>query len=74
MPAFPPRKMTLRVVQPNQQHGRSLESTVGWPMVYNDDVTQLWWGIGPQIDGLGHLGEDGMYGWIRAPRFGPQEA
>lgn len=61
MPAFPPRKMMLQVVQPNQQYGRSTEKTFGWPMVYNDDVTQLWWGTGPQIDGLGHLGEGGMY-------------
>jgi len=61
MPAFPPRKMMLQVVQPNQQYGRSLESGFGWPIVYNDDVTQLWWGTGPQIDGLGHLGEDGMF-------------
>ncbi len=61
MPAFPPRKMMLQVVQPNQQYGRSLDKDFGWPVVYNDDVTQLWWGTGPQIDGLGHLGEEGMY-------------
>ncbi len=61
MPAFPPRKMMMQIVQPNQQYGRSLEKDFGWPIVYNDDVTQLWWGTGPQIDGLGHLGEDGMY-------------
>lgn len=30
-------------------------------MTYNDDVFQGWFGIGPQIDGLGHLGENGMY-------------
>ncbi|MGI9413321.1 MAG: cyclase family protein [Hyphomicrobiales bacterium] len=61
MPAFPPRKMMLQVVQPNQQYGRSMAKDFGWPIVYNDDVTQLWWGTGPQLDGLGHLGEDGMY-------------
>lgn len=61
MPAFPPRKMMLQVVQPNQQYGRSMASDFGWDIVYNDDVTQLWWGTGPQIDGLGHLGESGMY-------------
>jgi kynurenine formamidase len=61
MPAFPPRKMMMQVVQPNQQYGRSLKKDFGWPIVYNDDVTQLWWGTGPQIDGLGHLGEGGMY-------------
>lgn len=61
MPAFPPRKMMLQVVQPNQQFGRSLEGGFGWPVVYNDDVTQLWWGTGPQIDSLGHLGEGGIF-------------
>ena len=61
MPAFPPRKMMMQIVQPNQQYNRSLEKDLGWKIVYNDDVTQLWWGTGPQIDGLGHLGEDGMY-------------
>jgi len=61
MPAFPPRKMMLQVVQPNQQYGRSMEKDFGWPIVYNDDVTQLWWGTGPQIDGLGHLGEEGVF-------------
>jgi kynurenine formamidase len=57
MPAFPPRKMMLQVVQPNQQFGRKMDKDFGWDIVYNDDVTQLWWGTGPQIDGLGHLGE-----------------
>jgi kynurenine formamidase len=61
MPAFPPRAMMLQVVQPGQHHGRSLENDYGWPMTYNDDVAQLWWGTGPQIDGLGHLGEDGVF-------------
>ncbi|MDA9975419.1 cyclase family protein [Alphaproteobacteria bacterium] len=61
MPAFPPRKMMLQVVQPNQQFGRSMASDFGWDIVYNDDVTQLWWGTGPQIDGLGHLGESGIF-------------
>ena len=61
MPAFAPRKMMLQVVQPGQHHGRPLTADFGWPMSYNDDVSQLWWGMGPQIDGLGHLGEDGMF-------------
>jgi kynurenine formamidase len=30
-------------------------------MTYNDDIFQGWFGIGPQIDGLGHLGDQGMY-------------
>lgn len=61
MPAFPPRAMMLQIVQPGQHHGRSLEGDFGWPMTYNDDVAQLWWGTGPQLDGLGHLGEDGVF-------------
>ena len=57
-PAFPPRSLSLQVVQPNQQ-----ESARPFPnATYNDDVFQGWFGIGPQIDGLGHLGgPDGMY-------------
>ena len=61
MPAFPPRKMMMQIVQPNQQFGRKLTNDFGWPISYNDDVTQLWWGTGPQIDGLGHLGEGDVY-------------
>lgn len=61
MPAFPPRGMMLQIVQPNQQGGRDLAQDFGWPVVYNDDVAQLWFGIGPQLDGLGHLGEAGEY-------------
>ena len=61
MPAFAPRKMMLQVLQPGQHFGRSLSDDYGWPMVYNDDASQLWWGMGPQIDGLGHLGENGIY-------------
>ena len=52
MPAFPPRKMMLQIVQPNQQYGRKMDKDFGWDIVYNDDVTQLWWGTGPQLDGL----------------------
>ncbi|MFK7731433.1 MAG: cyclase family protein [Pseudomonadales bacterium] len=61
MPAFLPRKMMLQVVQPNQQNGRSLLQDFGWDAVYNDDLAQLWWGIGPQLDGLGHMGESAEY-------------
>ncbi|MGH1358470.1 MAG: cyclase family protein [Burkholderiaceae bacterium] len=57
-PAFSPRTLSLQVVQPNQQGGARL---FGYDGSYNDDLMQLWVGIGPQIDGLGHLGEKGMY-------------
>ena len=56
-PAFPPRSLSLQVVQPGQQAGR-----VAFPnAIYNDDLVQMWLGIGPQIDGFGHLGADGYY-------------
>lgn len=57
-PAFPPRSLSLEVVQPNQQGGKRLWAYNG---SYNDDLIQAWLGIGPQIDGLGHLGQDGVY-------------
>lgn len=57
-PAFPPRGMNITVVQPDQQHG-------GQPyenMTYNDDLIAGWFGIGSQLDGLGHIGDPhGMY-------------
>lgn len=61
MPAFPPRSTSLQIVQPGQHNGRDLTQDFGWPVVYNDDLAQLWFGTGPQIDGLGHLGESGVY-------------
>ncbi|WP_286193867.1 cyclase family protein [Tropicibacter sp. R16_0] len=59
-PAFPPRSLSLQVVQPNQQGGQKL-TAFGYPGNYNDDLLQTWVGIGSQIDGLGHLGEGGFY-------------
>lgn len=59
-PAFSPRSLSLQVVQPNQQGGQKL-SAFGYEGNYNDDILQLWVGIGSQIDGLGHLGENGYY-------------
>lgn len=59
-PAFPPRSLSLQVVQPNQQGGQKL-SGFGYEGNYNDDVLQTWIGIGSQLDGLGHLGENGQY-------------
>lgn len=57
-PAFAPRTLSLQIVQPNQQGGQTLFAYKG---SYNDDVLQTWIGIGPQLDGLGHLGQEGMY-------------
>lgn len=59
-PAFPPRSLNLQIVQPNQQGGQKL-SGFGYEANYNDDILQTWIGIGSQLDGLGHLGEDGDY-------------
>ncbi len=56
-PAFAPRGLSLTVVQPNQQE--SNRPFAG--MTYNDDIFTGWLGIGSQIDGLGHLGYEGMY-------------
>ncbi len=57
-PAFAPRGLSLQVVQPNQQGGQRLFAYNG---SYNDDLMQLWLGIGSQLDGLGHLGQRGVY-------------
>ncbi len=59
-PAFPPRSLSLQVVQPGQAGGTKLDG-FGYPGNYNDDLLQTWVGIGSQIDGLGHLGEKGLY-------------
>ncbi len=57
-PAYPPRSLTTQVVQPNQQGGLRKFS---YNMSSNDDIVQVWLGIGSQIDGLGHLGQEGIY-------------
>ena len=59
MPAYPPRYTQLQVVQPNQQFNADLG--VGWEASPNDDVLQMWLGTGPQLDGLGHMGEAGEF-------------
>lgn len=57
-PAFPPRGCKLLVVQPGQVHGQTLGPT---RTTYNDDILECWVGIGTQLDGLGHVGIDGVY-------------
>lgn len=52
-PAFSPRSMSLTVLQPNQITTQGLGTNA---MTYNDDIFMGWLGIGPQIDGLGHIG------------------
>jgi kynurenine formamidase len=57
-PAFPPRTWSLTIVQPGQTHGGSLGPS---KTTYNDDIISGWVGIGSQLDGLGHIGIDGVY-------------
>ena len=57
-PAFPPRSLSVTVLQPGQAHGATFGEN---RMSYNDDIFMGWLGIGSQIDGLGHLGIDGRY-------------
>ena len=61
MPAFPPRTTSIQIVTPGQAQGQDTAATFGWPISYNDDLAQLWFGTGPQLDGLGHLGEANTY-------------
>lgn len=57
-PAYAPRKMNLQVVQPGQQHGQKAMPN----STYNDDMFIGWFGIGSQLDGLGHIGDpNGIY-------------
>ncbi|HEY8252629.1 MAG TPA: cyclase family protein [Burkholderiales bacterium] len=57
-PAFPPRTWSITILQPGQVHGASLGPT---KTTYNDDIITGWVGIGSQLDGLGHIGIDGVY-------------
>ena len=58
MPAFEPRYTEIQVVQPNQHFGRDTTADFGYDITYNDDILQMWIGTGPQLDGLGHIGDD----------------
>ncbi|OSP54238.1 polyketide cyclase [Pseudoruegeria sp. SK021] len=57
-PAFPPRSLSLTVLQPGQNGNSGLGDNA---FTYNDDIFMGWLGIGPQIDGLGHAGVDHVY-------------
>jgi kynurenine formamidase len=57
-PAFPPRFFNITVLTPGQEYGGSLGET---KTNYNDDVITGWVGVGSQLDGLGHIGIDGVY-------------
>ena len=57
-PAFPPRTFAITVLTPGQEYGGSLGET---KTNYNDDIITGWVGVGSQLDGLGHIGIDGVY-------------
>lgn len=57
-PAFAPRTFSITVLTPGQEYGGSLGET---KTNYNDDIIMGWVGIGSQLDGLGHIGIDGVY-------------
>ena len=58
-PAYPPRGVNLQVVQPNHTGGKPID--LGYAAVANDDLAQLWFGVGSQLDGLGHFGVGGTF-------------
>ncbi|WP_288938510.1 cyclase family protein [uncultured Roseovarius sp.] len=57
-PAFPPRSLSVTILQPNQNGNSGLGEN---DFTYNDDIFMGWLGIGSQIDGLGHSGIDHVY-------------
>lgn len=57
-PAFPPRSLSVTILQPNQNGNSGLGEN---NFTYNDDIFMGWLGIGSQIDGLGHSGVDHVY-------------
>lgn len=61
MPAYPPRYTALQVVQPDLHFRQEGSHKFGWEISANDDLVQMWLGTGPQLDGLGHLGESGTF-------------
>lgn len=57
-PAFPPRSLSVTILQPGQNGNSGLGEN---NFTYNDDIFMGWLGIGSQIDGLGHSGVDHVY-------------
>ena len=53
-PAFGSRGLSLQILQPGQEWGKSPFAN---EFSYNDDVFQGWFGIGSQLDGLAHGGQ-----------------
>ena len=57
-PAYPPRSYSMTILQLDDGTGTPLGSNRA---TGNDDLMNLWMGIGSQIDGLGHMGIDHTY-------------
>jgi kynurenine formamidase len=57
-PAFGTRTFSILIQQPGQANGGSLGPT---KTTYNDDIITGYVAVGSQIDGLGHIGVDGVY-------------
>jgi hypothetical protein len=57
-PAFGTRTFNLLIQQPGQAGGASLGPT---KTTYNDDIIMGYVAVGSQLDGLGHIGVDGVY-------------
>jgi len=57
-PAYPPRQYSMTILQLDDGMGTPLGSNRA---TGNDDLMNIWMGIGSQIDGLGHMGVDHVY-------------
>lgn len=57
-PAYPPRSYSMTVLQLSDGTGATLGANKA---TGNDDLMNIWMGIGSQIDGLGHMGIDHTY-------------
>jgi len=57
-PAYPPRQYSMTILQLDDGMGTPLGTNRA---TGNDDLMNIWMGIGSQIDGLGHMGIDHVY-------------
>lgn len=57
-PAYAPRTYDITVLQPGDGTGTTMGANKA---TGNDDLLRTWMGIGSQIDGLGHMGQEHVY-------------
>jgi kynurenine formamidase len=57
-PAYPPRQYSMTILQLDSGTGAPLGANLA---TGNDDLMNVWMGIGSQIDGLGHMGINHVY-------------